>query len=138
MAVLVIGGILVLALVGWAVSRSMNAPDTAPAMATFEATSPTPTPSPITGTSATMPPVSTLPPVATNSAPVNENPSVQRIQASELQKQIAANAVTVIDVRDLVSYGNGHIPGALHIPLTRIEGEVQYLPKDKPVVTYCT
>ena len=31
-----------------------------------------------------------------------------------------------------------HIPGSLHIPVARIEGEIPYLPKGKTIVTYCT
>ena len=46
--------------------------------------------------------------------------------------------MTVIDVRDAQSYVNAHIPGSLHIPMARIDGEVPYLPKGKPIVTYCT
>ena len=61
-----------------------------------------------------------------------------RISISELEKALAANAVTVIDVRGMDQYLAGHIPGALHIPVSMLEGEVSYLPKDKPIVTYCS
>jgi hydroxyacylglutathione hydrolase len=46
--------------------------------------------------------------------------------------------VTIIDVRDADSYRDRHIPGAMHIPLAYIQGEIPYLPKDKPIVAYCT
>ena len=147
MAVLVIGGLLVLALVGWAVARSMNAPQTASTVptTTFESTPPTPTSMPTETVANPMPgltataPVSTLPPVASATQPQEaEKAAVHRISAAELRQQVASNAVTLVDVRDMVSYGNGHIPGALHIPFARLEGETQYLPKDKPIVAYCT
>ncbi|MGZ4810064.1 MAG: rhodanese-like domain-containing protein [Thermoanaerobaculia bacterium] len=64
--------------------------------------------------------------------------TVPRIKPQELRDRIARGEVTVIDVRDAQSYLAGHIPGALHIPMTRLDGEVPYLPKDKPIVTYCT
>jgi len=58
----------------------------------------------------------------------------QRISLADMQR---ADAI-VIDVRDVDSYIAGHIPGSLHIPLSYIDGEVPYLPKDKAIVTYCT
>ena len=62
--------------------------------------------------------------------------SVPRIPTSELEQKLGA--VTVIDVRDADSYIAGHVAGAMHIPLQYLAGEVPYLPKDKPIVTYCT
>jgi rhodanese-related sulfurtransferase len=55
-----------------------------------------------------------------------------------LKQRIDRGEVTVIDVRDAESYTKGHIPGSLHIPLARVEGEIPYLPKAKPIVFYCT
>ena len=63
---------------------------------------------------------------------------VTRISVADLQTRLANNQVTLIDVRDADSYKERHIPGALHIPLAYIAGEIPYLPKDKPIVTYCT
>ncbi|MGZ7080955.1 MAG: rhodanese-like domain-containing protein, partial [Thermoanaerobaculia bacterium] len=63
--------------------------------------------------------------------------TVPRIKPQELRDRIARGEVTVIDVRDAQSYLAGHIPGALHIPMTRLDGDVPYLPKDKPIVTSC-
>jgi rhodanese-like protein len=61
-----------------------------------------------------------------------------RTQLAEAKKLIDSGAVTVIDVRDADSYIASHIPGAMQIPLARIEGEIDYLPKGKPIITYCT
>jgi rhodanese-related sulfurtransferase len=60
------------------------------------------------------------------------------INAQELKSMIDFGGVIVIDVRDADAYLKAHIPGALQIPLARIEGEVPHLAKDKPIVTYCT
>ncbi|HVS33329.1 MAG TPA: rhodanese-like domain-containing protein [Thermoanaerobaculia bacterium] len=117
MVVLIGGGIAVAALVGWAVTRSMQAPTTTPAM---------PEPVPITQTAAPPPPQA------------DEAATVARAEVAQLKQQVASGAVTVIDVRDMDSYVREHIPGALHIPMTRIQGEIAYIPKDKPIVTYCT
>jgi len=61
-----------------------------------------------------------------------------RISIDDLKPLADSGSVTIIDVRTSEAYVASHIPGALHIPLSRIEGEIQYLPKDKRVVTYCT
>lgn len=74
-------------------------------------------------------------PVAAEPAPGAEA-SVPRIAPAELQKRLGT--VAVIDVRAADNYMYAHIPGAMHIPLSFIEQEAPYLPKDKPIVTYCT
>ena len=63
---------------------------------------------------------------------------VPRTQLAAAKQEIDRGSVVVIDVRDVDSYLAGHIPGALQIPLARVEGEVNYLPRDKPILTYCT
>jgi rhodanese-related sulfurtransferase len=86
-------------------------------------------------------------PVATQTQPVAaETPApspdaraaMPRITVTDLRDKLAKNEVTLIDVRDADAYLEAHIPGAMHIPLTRIDGEISYLPKGKPIVTYCT
>jgi rhodanese-related sulfurtransferase len=47
-----------------------------------------------------------------------------------------ADAPTVIDVRDAVEYGAGHIPGALHIPGDQLPERLGEGPRGRPVVTY--
>ena len=129
MVVLIGGGLAVAALVGWAVMRSMQAPATTTQIA--------PEPAPIAQTTSAPPATTTFtppPPQPQN----DETAAVARAEVAQLKQQIASNAVTVIDVRDMDSYVREHIPGALHIPLTRIQGELGFIPKDKPIVTYCT
>jgi hypothetical protein len=64
--------------------------------------------------------------------------SVPRIDATTLRGRMERGEVVVLDVRDIDSYTARHIAGAMHIPLSRIEGEVPYLRGPKPIVTYCT
>jgi 3-mercaptopyruvate sulfurtransferase SseA len=83
------------------------------------------------------------PPTASAAAPAEhvhdpQLDTVRRIKPEELRDRIARGEVTVIDVRDGQSYVGGHIPGALHIPMARLDGEISYLPKNRPIVTYCT
>ena len=75
---------------------------------------------------------------APTTATVDEHAGVPRIEQDELLAHLKAGDVTIVDVRDADSFLASHIPGALHIPLARVEGEVPYLPKAKPIVTYCT
>lgn len=82
-----------------------------------------------------------VPPMDRSVVPADEAAllaSVPRISAAELHQRIAARSVVVIDVRDADSYLAGHIEGAMQIPLSRIAGEVPYLPRDRQIVTYCT
>jgi hypothetical protein len=157
--VMAVGGLLVAALVVWAVTRSVepSIPDTSTAAGlsetTANATMPPADPLQATNTAAnpstntspgTMPPLSDLPqlvPPAPSAIPSHEDPdraNVVRIAAEDLRPKYNRGEVTVIDVRDAGSYAAGHITGAIHIPLASIEGEIPYLPKGKPIVTYCT
>lgn len=70
-------------------------------------------------------------------APAVAADGVARTSPRELASMIARGEVIVIDVRDADAYIAGHIEGALHIPLSYIAGEVPYLRKGKPIVTYC-
>ncbi len=122
--VMIAGAIAVLALVGWALSRSFNAPVSS---TTVAASSGATTPSP--------------PPVASSASAADEEAAklaVPRISPEDLQQRIEKNEVTVIDVRDKQSYDGGHIKGAMHIPLASTEAYLSYVPRDKPIVTYCT
>jgi len=64
--------------------------------------------------------------------------NVPRITVDELRARMDRGEVAVIDVRDIEAYRASHIPGALHIPLSFIDGEIPYLPRDKTLVAYCT
>ena len=68
----------------------------------------------------------------------HDHDTFERIGFDEFKKLSDAGQVTVIDVRSMDQFLASHIPGSLHIPVTRVEGEIPYLPKDKLVVTYCT
>lgn len=64
--------------------------------------------------------------------------AVRRMTPAELQTAMEKGEVVVVDVRDTAGYTAGHIPGALHIPLSALQGRVPSLPRDKTLVTYCT
>jgi predicted sulfurtransferase len=68
-----------------------------------------------------------------------------RIDQSEFKKLIAAKNVVIVDTRNEGSFAEGHMPGALLLPL---EGQMtwpesyektvaQLIASKRPVVTYC-
>jgi rhodanese-related sulfurtransferase len=43
----------------------------------------------------------------------------------------------ILDVRTHKDYERGHIPGAIHVPLSDIGDKIKKLKKDKELVVYC-
>lgn len=72
-----------------------------------------------------------------NAQDQNSLASVERINVVDLQKQVAAGNVVIIDVRHPEQYAAGHIKGARSFPMTDIEARASELPRDKQIVTYC-
>jgi 3-mercaptopyruvate sulfurtransferase SseA len=135
-AILAIGGLLVAALVAWALTRTVEpqatVADTAAPLTVSNETTTTAPAAPLTATQTASP----FPPA--EHAQSEEKVAVPRIAVEDLREKMKTNAVTVIDVRDDASFAAGHIPGSLHIPFARVEGEMSTLAKGKPIVTYCT
>ena len=48
---------------------------------------------------------------------------MKNITAEELKTKLSEN-IRVIDVREGYEYSNGHVPGAINIPMSEIEGRV--------------
>jgi len=44
---------------------------------------------------------------------------------------------TVLDVRSSTEWGEGHIPGAVNIPLAELTSRLSELRERQPIVTYC-
>jgi len=127
--VLVIGGLLVAGLVGWALTRSVT-----PERSVMEDV---PSAPPAT----TTPPIETTATTTTRPSEHDQDPekaSVERVAVEDLHELQKADAVTVIDVRAADAFANGHIPGALNMPYASIESYLDMIPKGKPIVTVCT
>jgi len=56
--------------------------------------------------------------------------------AKEVAEQIRKGAL-VLDVRTMLETRKGIAPGAMKIPLLRLKGHLDDLPKNKTIVTYC-
>ncbi|GAA6743668.1 rhodanese-like domain-containing protein [Thermus antranikianii] len=62
--------------------------------------------------------------------------SYQNIGPQELYQAVDQGAV-VVDVRTPQEFAEGHVPGAINLPVEAIPQWADTLPKDKPVYLYC-
>lgn len=58
-------------------------------------------------------------------------------RASEARILVERGEATLLDVRTVQEFNEGHAPGAVNIPIQVIRERMNELPKDKPVVVYC-
>jgi NADPH-dependent 2,4-dienoyl-CoA reductase/sulfur reductase-like enzyme/rhodanese-related sulfurtransferase len=61
---------------------------------------------------------------------------VQTASPAEAARQMDGG-VRVLDVRTPEEYREGHIPGALHIPLDELRNCIHELRRDEPLIAYC-
>ncbi len=62
---------------------------------------------------------------------------LEPVPARELLERVKKGLVTVLDVRPAEEYAAGHLPGAINVPMDRLENYLSKLPKRKQVVAYC-
>jgi rhodanese-related sulfurtransferase len=65
----------------------------------------------------------------------------RRLPMEDFQRLHDRKSVLVIDVRDVDSFANGHIPGAMHVPVANIASQlaaVRRASKGRLIVTYCS
>lgn len=62
---------------------------------------------------------------------------VDEVTREELMERMAADEVTLLDVRLPEEFEAGHIPGARSVPFAEIEERWPELPADRDVVAYC-
>lgn len=63
--------------------------------------------------------------------------SMETLDAASLAERLNDDSVTLVDVRPVEEYEAGHIPGALSLPLERLEELMGSLPRDGEIVAYC-
>ncbi|HYA85990.1 MAG TPA: rhodanese-like domain-containing protein [Nitrospirota bacterium] len=59
---------------------------------------------------------------------------IKQIRPQELDQK---KGIVLLDVRTNKEYALGHIPGAVHVPLTDLGEKVKKLKKDKDIVVFC-
>jgi rhodanese-related sulfurtransferase/DNA-binding transcriptional ArsR family regulator len=62
---------------------------------------------------------------------------LEPVAAEELVERMRDGLATVIDVRPPEEFAQGHIPGALNIPLDHLERRLGEIPNDREAVAYC-
>ena len=62
---------------------------------------------------------------------------ITTIDMAQLEEQRAFGRAHVLDVRSAAEFEAGHVPGALHLPHTRIAVNAGTLPIDNPLLVYC-
>jgi len=67
----------------------------------------------------------------------DELESARRIPRDEAIKLVKEHKAVYIDVRSKDSYDEGHIPGAISIPLSELLTRLKELPPHKFIITYC-
>ena len=55
--------------------------------------------------------------------------------SSEDLARLLREGATIVDIRSADEYREGHVPGALHIPLPELLRSLPTIPKDRPVIT---
>ena len=63
--------------------------------------------------------------------------SLEPVPAADLLERVRDGLVTVLDVRPPEEFAQGHVVGALNVPLDRLEERLKDLPPDREVVAYC-
>ena len=59
---------------------------------------------------------------------------IKQITPQELDEK---KGVVILDVCTNKEYDQGHIPGAVHVPLQEVGNRIKKLKKDKEIVVYC-
>jgi len=59
------------------------------------------------------------------------------VSREELEKLLRDGNVYLIDVRPVVEYESGHLPGAVTIPVNDLPRRLAEIPRGRPVVAYC-
>jgi 3-mercaptopyruvate sulfurtransferase SseA len=76
--------------------------------------------------------------VQINPATVDEELSkARRITRDEAMRLVKENKAVYVDIRSKETYDEGHLPGAISIPLSQLPNRMRDLPVKKFLITYC-
>ena len=68
---------------------------------------------------------------------LNARDQLEPVPAQELLSRANSGLVTVLDVRPPEEFAQGHIPGALNIPVDDLASQLHALPNNQEVIAYC-
>ncbi len=63
--------------------------------------------------------------------------ALEAVSRNELVSRLRDGLVTVLDLRPEDEFALGHLPGAVNIPLSKLETRLGELPTDREVIAYC-
>jgi rhodanese-related sulfurtransferase/predicted transcriptional regulator len=63
--------------------------------------------------------------------------ALEAVSRKDLVSRLRDGLVTVLDVRPEDEFALGHLPGALNIPLGKLEHRLAELPADREIIAYC-
>ena len=63
--------------------------------------------------------------------------SLEPVSRQELLSRLSDGLATVLDVRPEDEFANGHIPGAINIPLSRLRERLTELQQHHEIIAYC-
>mgnify|MGYP003573582468 FL=1 len=63
---------------------------------------------------------------------------ISRVDVATTKSALDSGQAVVVDVRDMVYYDEGHIPGAVSIPISEIESRLGELDPSDWIILYCT
>ena len=63
--------------------------------------------------------------------------TARRISREDAMKMVKQKKAVYIDVRSKESFDEGHLPGAISIPLSELAAHYKDLPHGKFLITYC-
>ena len=63
--------------------------------------------------------------------------NLEPVPAKELLQRVKQGLVTVLDVRPPEEYAQGHIRGAINVPVTELKKKLHQIPAGQEVVAYC-
>jgi rhodanese-related sulfurtransferase len=63
--------------------------------------------------------------------------TLESLKMDEFLTRMKSKNVVVLDVRPAREFKNGHIPGAINIPVEELSAKLKKLPKNKEYVAYC-
>lgn len=63
--------------------------------------------------------------------------ALEAVSRTDLFSRLRDGLVTVLDVRPEDEFALGHLPGALNIPLSKLEHRLRELPTDREIIAYC-
>lgn len=69
----------------------------------------------------------------------SENAAFQNLDLKQYRAKYVNPGIdhTLVDVRTVEEYKQGHMPGAINIPLDQLAAKIGKVPRDKPVVVVC-